>query len=469
VQGVGPSDGDPVGAVAPAGGARQYRTDDQLPEVAALTTDNETSLDAALSRARAAFVADHPASRQAHEWAQRSMPGGTTRSTLYYSPFPLVMQRGTRCRLTDIDGHERVDLLGEYTAGIYGHDNPVIRAAIDAALDDGWNFGAHSLTEAKLAAVLCERFPSLELVRFTNSGTEANMLALATALLVTGRSTVLVVDGGYHGSVLSFAGGGTPLNLPHRFVVTTYNDADQARSLVRAHGADLAAVLVEPMLGSRGCVPAEPGFLAALREAATGAGALLIFDEVMTSRMSSGGLQLRQGIIPDMTTLGKYVGGGMSFGAFGGSRDVMSVFDPRQPGSVPGAGTFNNNVLSMAAGYAGLSQVFTPDAATALFERGERLRHELEQRCAGEGVAMCWTGLGSLMNVHFQREPIRCATDIAPETERRELFHLEMLENGFYLGRRGFIALSLEIGEKETSGFVDAVTEFACRHRSVLT
>jgi glutamate-1-semialdehyde 2,1-aminomutase len=389
------------------------------------------------------------------------MPGGNTRTTLFFSPFPLTMTGGSGCRMTDVDGHTYVDLLGEYTAGLYGHNHPTIREAVDAALDAGWNFGARGVHEAALARLLCARFPSLDLVRFTNSGTEANLLALATATVHTDRRAVLVFDGAYHGSLLSFGGGGIPINVPHEWLVGTYNDITGTERLVQEHGRDLAAILVEPMLGSGGCVPADPEFLALLRRAADDTGAVLIFDEVMTSRMSAGGMQQRLGITPDLTTLGKYLGGGMTFGAFGGRHELMSVYDPRSADAVPHSGTFNNNVLSMAAGYAGLSRLFTPEASDALFRRGEQLRADLNEVCAAAGARMQWTGLGSLLTAHFQTEPIRAARDIQPQPQLRELFHLDMLDRGFYLARRGMIALSLEIGDEECRSFCRAVEQFA--------
>jgi glutamate-1-semialdehyde 2,1-aminomutase len=418
------------------------------------------SLDAALEHARRRFIVKNPTSEAAHAEAARVMPGGNTRSTLFFTPFPLTMQGGAGGTLTDVDGHVYVDLLGEYTAGLYGHGNPIIRAAIDAALDGGWNLGAQGRAEAKLAGLLCDRFASLDLVRFTNSGTEANLLALATARAHTGRSKVLVFDGAYHGSILSFGGGGIPINAPHAWVIGTYNDTAGTEALIGEHGADLAAVLVEPMLGSGGCVPGDRDFLAMLRRCADDVGAILIFDEVMTSRMSDGGMQKRLGLTPDLTTLGKYIGGGMTFGAFGGRSDLMSMYDPRADRSVPHAGTFNNNVLSMAAGYAGLNRIFTPETSQVLFDRGERLRDRLNAVCASRHAAMQWTGLGSLMTVHFQAEPITAAKDIRPEPELGELFHLDMLDRGFYLARRGMIALSLEIDECECDRFVAAVDAF---------
>ena len=427
-----------------------------------------TSLDAALSEARERYVAHNPASLAAHVQAASVMPGGNTRSVLFHAPFPLTMARGAGCRLWDADGHEYVDLLGEYTAGLYGHSNPVIRDAIDTALDGGWNLGGHGVMEARLARIICDRFPGIDLVRFTNSGTEANLLAISTAVAVTGRSGVMVMDGGYHGGVLSFAGGGTPVNVPHRWVFGRYNDAAATLAAIEAEAGDLACILVEPMMGSGGCVPADPAFLAALREAATRTGALLVFDEVMTSRMSAGGLQARLGITPDLTTLGKYIGGGMSFGAFGGRAALLERFDPRRPDALPHAGTFNNNVLTMAAGFTGLSRLFTPDVAEALFARGEALRARLNALSAGR--PMQWTGLGSMLTAHFLRGPVHGPADVARgDAGLRELFFFDMLDRGFYLARRGMVALSLEVGEAECDGFCDAVEEFVASRASLLT
>lgn len=420
----------------------------------------KVGLDVALKKARDRYVAANPRSRAAHEAAAGSMPGGNTRTTVFYTPFPLTMAGADGCRLTDVDGHVYVDLLGDYTAGLYGHNNPVIRRAVDKALDGGWNLGAHGTDEAKLAALLCERFPALELVRFTNSGTEANLLALATATTHTGRGTVLVFRGAYHGSVLSFADPDFPINVPHRFVVGEYNDTAGTDRLIDRYADDLAAILVEPMLGSGGCIAGEPTFLAMLRRRADETGALLVFDEVMTSRMSGGGMQELLGITPDLMTLGKYTGGGMSFGAFGGRAAIMACYDPRRPDSLAHAGTFNNNVFSMAAGYAGLTRLFPPEVSRRLLERGERLRNRLNGIARDHGAAMRWTGLGSMLTVHFQHEPITAPRDLRPTPVQRELFHLDMLDRGFHLARRGMIALSLEVGEPECDRFCSAVDDF---------
>ncbi len=412
----------------------------------------------AVAEARAAYAARRPRSQALHERARAVMPGGNTRSVLSYSPFPTAMARGEGCRLWDVDGHEYLDLCGEYTAGLFGHSEGRIQAAVVAALGRGLNLSAVGEAEVELARILCARFPSMELVRFANSGTEANLMALTAARAFTARPKVLAFRGGYHGGVLTFpVAGVSAVTAPFPFVMADYNDAAGAQALIRGHAAELAAVIVEPMLGSGGCIPAQPGFLAALREAASEAGALLVFDEVMTSRMSAGGQQARAGVVPDLTTLGKYVAGGMSFGGFGGRADVMGLF----AGALPHAGTFNNNVLSMAAGRVAMGEIFTAEAAEGLFRRGEAMRAALNAACAEAGVPMHFTGLGSMAAPQFRRGPVVRPSEPTPEEEGlRELFFFDMLAAGLYLARRGMVALSLPVAPADLDRFVAAAAEF---------
>ena len=437
------------------------------------TPDSRTAppaaLAAAVHAARAAYTRANPQSQRQIGAAGEFLPGGNTRSVLHYAPFPLVMERGEGSRLWDVDGHEYLDFLGEFTAGLYGHSNDVVRDAVTSALARGVNMGAPGRMEAELGRLVCGRFPSIELVRFTNSGTEANLLALAAATAFTGRRKILVFHGAYHGGVLAFARGGSPVNVPHDFRVAAYNDGPATEALIDANAGDLAAILVEPMLGSGGCIPAGPEFLAMLRRRATATGAVLIFDEVMTSRLSGGGLQALLGIAPDLTVLGKYIGGGMSIGAFGGRRDIMSQFDPSQPGALAHAGTFNNNALSMAAGVAALTGIFTPAAAQELNARGDALRDRLNRLAREARAPLQWTGLGSLLNLHCTDRPVRSTADAAQEDALlKELFFFDMLRQGIYLARRGFIALSLCIGAPECERLAAAVTNFLSERRELL-
>jgi glutamate-1-semialdehyde 2,1-aminomutase len=415
-------------------------------------------LQSAVATATERFRAANPKSLAQHSEATAVMPGGNTRTVLYHDPFPLTIARGDGCRLWDLDGHEYVDMLGEFTAGIFGHTNQVIRSAVISALDRGVDLSGHTVAEAELARVICDRFPSIALVRFTNSGTEANLMALAAATAFTGRRRILVFQGGYHGAVLSFVRGRSAINVPHDFIVSTYNDVAETQRLIETHADELAAILVEPMLGSGGCIPGDQRFLEALRHASSASGAVLIFDEVMTSRLSAGGPQQALGITADLTTLGKYLGGGLSFGAFGGRQDIMGQFDPRRPNALPHAGTFNNNIVTMSAGVTGLRNVLTPAAADALNARGDALRRRLNAACSGRQLQ--FTGIGSLMCAHPVGGAIQNAADAAAvDPLRRDLLHFDMLERGFYLARRGFIALSLAIGDDEIHRFEGAVSD----------
>jgi glutamate-1-semialdehyde 2,1-aminomutase len=308
------------------------------------------------------------------------------------------------------------------------------------------------------------------MVRFCNSGTESNLNALSAARAITGRSHRLVFEGGDHGGMLSFADGPAPGTIPCPSVLGIYNDLEVTRDRIERHAHELAAIVIEPMMGGGGCIPAEPTFLQGLRDAATRHGIILIFDEVMTSRLSPGGLQAKLGIIPDMTTFGKYLGGGMSVGAFGGSEAIMRRFDPSRPDSLMHSGTYNNNVLSMAAGAAGLSEVFTPEAADALTETGEQLKARLNTLGERHGVPVQVTGVGSILCVHFQSEPIRQPQDTEhTPAAARALSHLEMLARGFYTARRGFIALSLPLTTEDYDAFVVAFEDFLMANGPALT
>ena len=338
----------------------------------------------ALAQAHSIYSSLNPASHDAFVSSCKHLPGGNTRTVLHANPFPLTFASGNGCTLTSLDGNTYIDFLGEFTAGIYGHNDSAIRGAINESLDRGWSLGGNNTYEKELAKLVCERFqPTMELVRFTNSGTEANMMAVATALAWTGKKKILVFQGGYHGATLSFRAPPVGLtqksvNLPHEWVIGTYNDIDKTEAVLSSIPTDsLAAILIEPMLGSAGAIPGSLPFLQFLRSYASSHNALLMFDEVMTSRLSYRGLGHKLGIRPDIMTLGKWVGGGMSFGAFGGRADIMALFDPTKQGSLAHAGTFNNNVVSMAAGCAGC-KLLNEETTNRLSDLGETLKEKVQ-------------------------------------------------------------------------------------------
>ena len=418
-------------------------------------------LESAYEAAEERFTAANPGSLAQYERACESLPGGNTRTGMYYAPFPLAMARGEGAYMWDLDGHRYRDYAGDFSAGLYGHSNATVHAAVREVLADGVTFGSASAHEARLAALVCARLPSIERVRFCNSGTEANIMALVTANAVTGRDKIMVFEGAYHGGTLSFPPGGSPINVPFDFVLAPYNDIAGTNALFDEHGDSLSAVLIETMQGAGGCILGDADFLALVRERATRHGAVLIFDEVMTSRLGPSGRQGALGIIPDMTTLGKYVGGGMTVGAFGGRADIMAHYDPRQKGHFVHHGTFNNNVLTLAGGAAGLERVYTPEAATALTESGEAFRQRLNALGQKHGLPFQAAGYGSLMNVHFVAGEICSHHDLAGRNlTALDLFHLEMIAAGIYITRRGYMALSLAVSEDDHDCFVAEADKF---------
>ena len=436
--------------------------------IANRTAAQSQAIDEAVAQARESYAAARPLTQQLHERACAYLPGGNTRTVLYHRPFPLRIARAFDAILEDVDGHQYVDLLGEYSAGLYGHSHPIVTKAMADALAEGISRGAHTRYEIDLAEAICTRFASIERVRFTNSGTEANLLAITAARAFTGRDHILAFNGGYHGSLLTFKLDANDINAPYPVLTAEYNDTAGVRALFAENPGTIACVLVEPMQGSSGCIPGDPAFLAALRDETKKAKSLLIFDEVMTSRTDGGGLQGRLGITPDLTTLGKYIGGGASFGAFGGRADVMELFDPTRPGALPHAGTFNNNVLSMAAGHAGLTKAYTPEVAQQHSAKGDRLREDLTERFARAGAPFQVTGVGSILAIHPTAKPIASIADLAGSDPRLlELLFLDLLDRGYYIAARGYLALSLVLTQDQLDGFAAAV-EAALTERTAL-
>ena len=430
--------------------------------------ERRSAIRSALEAAKQRYALANPQSLAAHHEATSYLPGGNTRSVLHYGPFPLLFHSGEGAVLTDADGHRYDDFLGEFTAGLYGHSHPVILEAIENAMAQGLGFGGTNIYEVKLAALLGERFPAVDLVRFTNSGTEANLMALAAARVITGRDKILVFSGSYHGGVLAFRYQ-MRANAPFDVIRAPYNDIDETRAILRRHSSELAAVIVEPMLQSAGCIPAAPQFLDMLRSETAAISALLIFDEVVTSRLHPTGMHGALGIKPDLVTLGKYIGGGLSFGAFGGAQSVMERFDPRQPDAIVHSGTFNNNTLSMAVAHAGLSLAYPPATATALNARGEELRTRLNLMSGAAGAQLQFTGIGSIMCAHMMLGPIFSAEDAAHgNADLKDLLFFHLLESGIYLAKRGMLSLSLATTEQQINRLEDAIRRFLEIYRPLL-
>ena len=416
-----------------------------------------------LAKAHGNFADRNPESRRHYEAARAHLPGGHTRTVLTHAPFPLVFASGQGSFLHDVDGHSYIDMLGDYTAGLLGHSEHRVIDAVTAALKTNTSVGGIHPAEARLAKLMCERF-ALDRVRFTNSGSEANLMAITTATQATERNKIMVFHGGYHGGLLYFASGAAPWNAPYDFVIAPYNDAPGTSALIAQHAGALAAVVMEPMLGSGGCVPADAKFVQQVFADARGAGAVTIADEVMTSRHGARGMFALLGVQPDIATYGKYLGGGFSFGAFGGRAELLDQFDtsPETHRSkvVAHAGTFNNNMSSMTAGCVVLSDVYTSEVAIAHTARGDDFRESVAAVLAQSGLPVSVSGFGSMMSLHALASPPRTAVDVAlRDNELQDLLFFGLLERGVYIASRGMMNLSLPLGDDQLGAVLDALTD----------
>src|SRR5437762_6058627 len=418
------------------------------------------------------------ASRALHERAVQVMPGGTTRTTTYLDPYPLYIERGEGCRVWDVDGTERIDMLGNYTAMILGHSHPKVVEAIRAQAARGTGFAAANPAEAHLATILCERVPSVDAVRFCNSGPEATMFAMRRARAFTGRPKIARMEGGYHGThdqaevsthpVVAEAGPadapvaqpdsiGTPRWAVEQTVALPFNNADAAESILRKESSNVAAVIMEPIIGAGGVIAATPEFVQRMRGITNELGMLLIFDEVISLRVAPGGAQQLYGVTPDLTTMGKIIGGGLPVAAFGGRADVMELLDPRREASIAQGGTYNGNPLGMAAGLAAMTEL-TPDVYEALNRKGARVSEELAEVFASHDVAVQVNSAGSMFALHFTDQPVVDYRSMAAADKKktRDLF-LGLVNHGVLMAPRAMGALSTPMGEDEIQEFVDAV------------
>lgn len=430
--------------------------------VSALTATNPIDLAAAIEALEAQYVAENPTSRLHFQSARASLPGANTRSPLHYDPFPVFIDWADGSRVVDVDGHEYLDFMNDLTAGFYGHSNPKIMQAIRSALAKGINLGGPHVHETALAAAICDRFCSIERVRFCNSGTEANLIAMGLARAITGRPLIMAFKGAYHGSLANYLDLGAPLNVDKRHMrFARYNDIEDVRRCFSNNASRLAAIIVEPMIGSGGGILADEAFLGELRALANENKCLLIFDEVQTARFDPGGLQTLMGICPDITTLGKSLGGGLNFGALGGSAEIMDRFDPSRADCIAHGGTFNNNVLTMVAGKAGLQTLASRRAIHRSNRRGSHLSAALANVASRTGMPLALGGFGSIVSLHFQADLPKHPGNVKTGAPQRKLFQLFMLLNGFYVTRRGTINLSLQTTRGDCEAFVDTFAQFA--------
>jgi glutamate-1-semialdehyde 2,1-aminomutase len=419
-------------------------------------------------------------SRQLYERASRVMPGGNTRHSVALAPYPIYARSGSGCRVTDVEGEERVDFLNNYTSLILGHANPQVTEAVQRRAALGTAFTMPTSEEVDLAELMTARVAYVEQIRFCNSGTEAVMLAIKAARAFTGRSKIAKFEGAYHGvydyaevsesptpdawgeadAPASIIEPGTPESVARDVIVLPWNRPEACRKLIEQDKNDLAAVLVDPMPLGIGMIAPRPGFLSMLREETARYGIVLIADEVLNFRLDYHGACHPIGITPDLATFGKIIGGGFPVGGVGGSRRVMSVFDHTGALKVHHGGTFNANPVTIVAGLETMRQM-TPAAFDRLNRLGEYVRDRLRRLFRDTRRAAQVCGAGSMFLAHLTAEELIDFRSLRGFSRTNPIYgdlcH-KMLEYGFILSPRGiFGCLSMPMAESELDGFVEAL------------
>ncbi len=418
-------------------------------------------------------------SHELFQRAQRHIPGGVNSPVRAFRGVggePVFLKRGEGAYVIDEDDRRYIDYVGSWGPMIVGHAHPQVRARVREVMENGLGFGAPTAIEVEMADKVAALMPSMEMVRMVNSGTEATMSAIRLARGFTGRDKIVKFEGCYHGhadSLLVKAGSGAltlgvptspgvPAALAEHTLTLTYNDLDQVRDVFARFGGQIACIIVEPVAGNMNCVPPVPGFLEGLREICDQYESVLIFDEVMTGfRVALGGAQARYRVTPDLTTLGKVIGGGLPVGAFGGKREIMEQLAPLGP--VYQAGTLSGNPVSMAAGLATLELIEAPGFHDRLENLARTLCQGLEERARAAGIPLTSNVVGGMFGFFFtEAHEIRDFYQVTNcDIDRFKLFFHGMLERGVYLAPSAFEAgfVSSAHTEREIEATLDAAAE----------
>ncbi|WP_418792577.1 glutamate-1-semialdehyde 2,1-aminomutase [Phosphitispora sp. TUW77] len=415
------------------------------------------------------------------EEAQKYIPGGVNSPVRAFKSVghdPVFIDKALGAKIFDVDGNEYIDYVGSWGPMILGHQHPEVVMALKSYLDKGTSYGAPTELETEMAKTIIEAFPAMDMVRMVNSGTEATMSALRVARGYTGRNKIVKFEGCYHGhadSLLIKAGSGAltlgvptspgvPENIAINTITAQFNDLETVEKIFELEGEDIAAVIVEPVPGNMGVVPPQPGFLEGLREITGKYGALLIFDEVMTGfRVAYGGAQVRFGIEPDMTCLGKVIGGGLPVGAYGGRKEIMEKIAPSGP--IYQAGTLSGNPLAMTAGLVTLKQLQAPGIYDELEKKAAKLAEGLADAADRTGAGVSFNRVGSMVCTFFTGEPVidfvsACTSD----TKKFAAFFRIMLKKGVYLAPSQFEAafVSLAHSDADIERTIEASYEAFC-------
>lgn len=412
--------------------------------------------------------------------AERRIPGGVSRGIVHFQPHPIYIDHAEGAYVYDVDGNQYLDCIGNYTTMVIGHNNPAVVSAVVDQVAKGSAWSAGSSLEIELADVISSRIPSIEAIKFAASGTEATMLAIRAARAFTGRPLIAKFEGGYHGlhdyamvslnPSLENAGpierpnsvpaSGIPSKVAETVLVLPFNNIEAVRQLIRENASELAGVIIEPVQGVAGIIEPKPEFLRELRALTKEVGCLLIFDEVISFRLSYGGAQEFYGVRPDLTTLGKIIGGGYPIGAVGGRRDVMEVFSPTGKGpKVTISGTFHANPISLAAGLATL-KLFTSAAIAELNVLALSTMAKLRIEFSKASNRLQINSVGSIFNVHFSAEPVAdYRSGVTADKNILQSIYLGLLNEGVMLTPRGMGAFSTAVSKANANTFVDKFRE----------
>jgi glutamate-1-semialdehyde 2,1-aminomutase len=399
------------------------------------------------------------------ETARRVLPGGDTRASTFFTPHPITVASGCGSKIVDADGRELIDFLNNYSALVLGHADPGVLAAVEAVLPKGTAFSAAHESATRLGEEIIARIDAVERIRFCNSGTEASMWALRAARAFTGRPLIVKAYGGYHGShehVDQWTGGaddpvsGGLYDFDSHVLVVPYDDPAGLRAAIAGREKDVACVILEPVLGSAGIFAASESYLRAARAICDEIGALLVLDEVITFRLAHGGVQGELDVRPDLTVLGKLIGGGFPVGAFGGREQVMALFDPLADAPLGHAGTYNANPISMTAGVATLDRL-DPPAYDRLNALGAALAAGLQANIDRRGAPLSITQVGSLVQLHTGRDP-RPRVPGEPHSIGGPLkaLHLALCMEGIHIAPRGFLNCSLAHSDEDIAAANEA-------------
>jgi glutamate-1-semialdehyde 2,1-aminomutase len=433
----------------------------------------------ALAREIQRYVAKTPKSRALQAEAEQVLPGGSSRGTAHFAPYPFFAEHGDGHYVYDVDGNRYLDFMLNATTLIVGHANPMVVEALGEQTRKGTAFSTPTQVQVRVAKLLCDRIPSLDTIRFTNSGTEGTLMAIRAAWAFTGKHKLAKFEGGYHGAHehvavsvkppadrLDPAGPraipeypGQPAGVLADVIVLPYNDLAACDRILRAHKDEVGALIMEPIVSSFGYVPGDPEFLRGIRKLTEELGIVLIYDEVQSLRVAPGGAQELLGVTPDLSCFGKIIGGGLPIGAFGGRRDIMAQYDPTAAGGarIAHAGTFNANPMTLVAGEAVL-QALTPPIYRRLAELGESLRQKLRRTLGGTGVPAQVTGIASLFGIHFNTRPIKNYRDVvADDAEMTKGLYTGLLNEGVLLQTTCAGALGVMTTDTEIDTLVDAV------------